>query len=227
MYKDLGGDSFYGRKLLDSNPQEEVYFKPILTNNKVPSIPSDDSGYNKNYKRRDKDIHILNTEWNPTHSYQEQSKAVRNEKHDDILVNKRPVLYRSLQEHSSNISDSIIPIPKNNMSPLRAIRLVELDESNPEIPEFKGTMKRMTGGDNPLLSGPAGSMSGEARMKWILSSIDEDLLNSSRSDSNNNSYTVNELKDFLRQLGLKVSGNKEELVERLLFEKDLLNFDVD
>lgn len=61
----------------------------------------------------------------------------------------------------------------------------------------------------------------------ILSSIDEDLLNSSRSGPNNDSYTVDELKDFLRQLSLRVSGSKSELVERLLFEKDSLNFDVD
>ncbi len=57
----------------------------------------------------------------------------------------------------------------------------------------------------------------------LLSSIDENYLNSTLTDSNNNSYTIDELKNFLRRLGLKVSGSKNELVERLLFEKSLLD----
>jgi hypothetical protein len=109
----------------------------------------------------------------------------------------------------------------------KATRLNYIDEANSEWEEPKGEMKRMTGGDNPFLEGSAGSMSYESRRKWILSSIDENLLNSGRSDSTNNSYTVDELKNFLRRLNLKVSGTKSELIERLMFEKDSLYFDVD
>lgn len=109
----------------------------------------------------------------------------------------------------------------------KANRLNYIDEPNSEWEEPKGEMKRMTGGDNPFLQGSAGSMSYESRRKWILSSIDENLLNTDRSDLTNNSYTVDELKDFLRKLNLKVSGTKSELIERLLLEKDLINYDVD
>lgn len=144
---------------------------------------------------------MLRPELNTITNYQEQSRGIRSDNHDEML--------------------------RENSDQNKAARLNYIDEANSEWEEPKGEMKRMTGGDNPFLEGSAGSMSYESRRKWILSSIDENLLNSDRSDTNNNSYTVDELKAFLRQLNLKVSGTKSELIERLLIEKDSLYFDVD
>jgi len=203
----LGKDSFYVRNLLKhDNDDSQVYFKTILTCNKVPSIPSHDSGYRSYYGVNKQDN--LKSECNTITNYQKQSKGIRRSYHDKQFT--------EITEQNKRV-----------MIPVLKAKRIQLDEVNTGYEEQKGVMKRMTGGDNILLQGSGGSMDYQSRRKWILSSIDENLLNSSRSDSNNNSYTVDELRDFLRKLNLKVSGNKSELVERLLFEKDVLNFDVD
>lgn len=214
----LGNDSFYTRNLLNSKDSKdsedsEIYFKLILTSNKVPTIPvvNENSGYYNYYKTRQQDnlLKMLKIEGNIITNHQELSKGIRSTYHDEMLKEK--------PDQNKRI---MIPVPK--------IRLAQLDEYNPEWEEQKGEMKRMTGGDNILLQGSAGSMDYQSSKRFeLVSSIDENLLNSDRSDSNNNSYTVDELKHFLRQLNLKVSGTKSELVERLLLEKELLNFDVD
>jgi hypothetical protein len=69
-------DSFYVRSLL--KPKEsEVYFKPILTTNKVPTIPVyDNSDYYNYYKSKQQDSlpKMLKSELNTIANYQELPK---------------------------------------------------------------------------------------------------------------------------------------------------------
>lgn len=257
------GDSFYGRGLwTESNDFDEPYFKTILNTNNIPSISSVRYPI---YEKQNKSPYIPRSEWKTNTNYQEESKGIRNEKHEkmskprsrnsnfdedfaaprstgfipahennyDISVNTKRI--GTLKEQDFEVKGPVMKIVGgdtfyrrndhiNNISPHRAARVTFLDDSNLEC-EQKGEIKRMIGWDNPFMKGHAGSMDYESRKRYeILLFMDENLLNSSRSSSTNDAYTVEELKNFLRLLNLKVSGTKSELVDRLLFEKRLIKF---
>jgi len=138
------------------------------------------------------------------------TRSLRSKNEDDGEVYFRPIL---LTNTVPTLSYDYWTPSFNYQAIAKAVRVPfhhELYESN----LFK--MKRFI----PVLDcEPIYPLSYYERKREIHESMNLDLLKSSRSSPHDDSYTMEELKDFLHQLGLKISGNKEELVRRILNDR--------